>query len=156
MAYPLWKRGVKSIFVSSRRACFLLGWSSNIILRLICPKSHWDEIFSNFWTKSWVNQFETIPVCPLCKIDIFFVQEGLLSNWMINKHYFKAHFVQKQAKRKLTFLTKIMWNLYFYSPGRLVFLTSWSIYLITCWLHDILIYLLNYCSTGISTYWLNI
>ena len=74
---------------------------------------------------------------------------------MINKHYFKAHFVQKQAKRKLTFLTKIMWNPYFYNPGGLVFLTSWSIYLVTCWLHDVLIYLLNYCSTGISSYWLN-
>ena len=37
----------------------------------------------------------------------------------------------------------------------LYFSNRWSIYLITCWLHDIPIYLLIYCSTGILTYWLN-
>ena len=37
-----------------------------------------------------------------------------------------------------------MWNPYFYSPGGLVFVTSWSIYLVTCWLHDLLTYLLNW------------
>ena len=33
----------------------------------------------------------------------FSVWEGLFSNWMTRKHYFKAHFVQKQAKRKIPF-----------------------------------------------------
>ena len=37
-----------------------------------------------------------------------------------------------------------MWNPYFYSPGGLVFVTGWPIYLVTCWLHDILIYLSNW------------
>ena len=31
----------------------------------------------------------------------FFAWEGLFSNWMIRKHYFKARFVHKQAKRKI-------------------------------------------------------
>ena len=48
-----------------------------------------------------------------------------------------------------------MWNPYFYSLGGLIFLASWSVYLVTCWLHDILILLLYYCPTGILTYWLN-
>ena len=46
-----------------------------------------------------------------------------------------------------------MSNPYFYSPGGLVFVNNWSIYLVTCWLHDLLIYTFL---TGISTYWLNI
>ena len=33
----------------------------------------------------------------------FSVWEGLFSNWMTRKHYFKAYFVQKQAKRKIPF-----------------------------------------------------
>ena len=87
---------------------------------------------------------------------------------MISKHYFKA----KLSKIKLRWnlsnfwpeswfnpLKKIQYGDHvksiFYSLEGLVFLTSWSIYLVTCWLHDILIYLLNYCSTGISSYWLN-
>ena len=38
----------------------------------------------------------------------FSVWEGLFSNWMIRKHYFKAHFVQKQAQRKIpTFVQNI-------------------------------------------------
>ena len=76
---------------------------------------------------------------------------------MISKHYFKAQFVQKQSKRKIPIFDQnhglipekkssmaTMWNPYFYSPGGLVFVTSWSIYLVTCWLHDLLTYLLNW------------
>ena len=76
---------------------------------------------------------------------------------MISKHYFKAQFVQKQSKRKFQFWPKAWfnpikkkfsmatkWNPYFYCPGGLVFVTSWSIYLVTCWLHDLLTYLLNW------------
>ena len=44
-------------------------------------------------------------------------------------------------KKKSSMAT--MWNPYCYSPGGLVFLSSWSIYLVTCWLHDLLTYLLN-------------
>ena len=69
----------------------------------------------------------------------FSVWEGLFSNWMIRKHYFKAHLVQKQAKRKIpTFdqnlglipseksslvTLKIQYFLYF---RRACFLTWWS------------------------------
>ena len=87
---------------------------------------------------------------------------------MISKHYFKA----KLSKIKLRWnlsnfwpeswfnpLKKIQYGDHvksiFYSLEGLVFLTSCSVYLVTCWLHDILIYLLNYCSSGKSTYWLN-
>ena len=129
-------------------------------------KLRWN--FSNFWTKSWVNPFETIPICPLCKIDIFSSRKAFfLSGWSANIIW-RPIFVQKQSKRKIPifyrnhgliplkkFSMATMWNPYCCSPGGLVFLTSRSIYLVTCWLHDILIYLLNYCSTGISTYWLN-
>ena len=91
-----------------------------------------------------------------CKINIFLsTKTCFLTGWSTN-FILRPLIVPKQAKRKLPFLTKIIWDPYFYNPGGLVFPTSWSIYLITCWLHDILIYLLNYCSTGISTYWLNI
>ena len=84
------------------------------------------------------------------------------------KHNFKAHlskiklrwnFSNFWPKSWFNPLKKIQYGDHvksiFYSPEGLVFLTSWSIYLVTCWLHDILIYLLNYCSTGISSYWLN-
>ena len=87
---------------------------------------------------------------------------------MISKHYFKAHlskiklrwnFPNFWPKSWFNPLKKIEYGDHvksiFYSLEGLVFLTSWSIYLVTCWLHDILIYLLNYCSTGISSYWLN-
>ena len=72
---------VKSIFVWSRKACFLLGWSSNIISRLICPKSHWDEFFTIFEQ----NHGLTPLTCPLCKIDIFSSREVcFLTGWSKN------------------------------------------------------------------------
>ena len=72
---------VKSIFVWSRKACFLLGWSSNIISRLICPKSHWDEFFPIFEQ----NHRLTPLTCPLCKIDIFSSREVcFLTGWSKN------------------------------------------------------------------------
>ena len=71
---------------------------------------------------------------------------------MIIKHFFKAHFKKTKKKGNCQFLTKVIayllwkkssiattWNPYFYCLGGLVFLTRW--------LHDILIYLLNYLST---------
>ena len=87
---------------------------------------------------------------------------------MISKHYFKANlskiklrwnFPNFWPKSWFNPLKKIQYGDHvksiFYSLEGLVFLTGWSIYLVTCWLHDILTYLLNYCSTGISSYWLN-
>ena len=87
---------------------------------------------------------------------------------MISKHYFKANlskiklgwnFSNFWPKSWFNPLKKIQYGDHvksiFYSLEGLVFLTSWSVYLVTCWLHDILIYLLNYCSSGKSTYWLN-
>ena len=84
------------------------------------------------------------------------------------KHNFKAHLSKIKLRwnfpnfwPKLWFnpLKKIRYGDHvksiFYSLEGLVFLTSCSVYLVTCWLHDILIYLLNYCSSGKSTYWLN-
>ena len=87
---------------------------------------------------------------------------------MISKHYFKANlskiklrwnFPNFWPKSWFNPLKKIQYGDHvksiFYSLEGLVFLTSWSVHLFTCWLHDILIYLLNYCSSGKSTYWLN-
>ena len=87
---------------------------------------------------------------------------------MISKHYFKANLSKIKLRwnfsnfwPKLWFnpLKKIQYGDHvksiFYSLEGLVFLTSCSVYLVTCWLHDILIYLVNYCSSGKSTYWLN-
>ena len=72
---------VKSIFVWSRKACFLLGWSSNIISRLICPKSRWDEFFTIFEQ----NHGLTPSICPLYKIDIFSSRKDcFLTGWSTN------------------------------------------------------------------------
>ena len=107
-------------------------------------------------------------MCPLYKINNCIDCEGLFSNWMIFKHNFKTHL--SKIKLRWNFpnfwpkswfipLKKIQYGdhvkFIFYSLEGLVFLNSWSVYFVTCWLHDILIYLLNYCSSGKSTYWLN-
>ena len=71
--------------------------------------------------------------------------------------------VKKRRKMDPVFVEKwdaaasTKWNPYFYCPGGLVFVTNWSIYLVTCWLHDLLIYLLNWdidVLTDLVTYWL--
>ena len=90
---------VKFIFLWFGRASFLLGLSSDIISTLILSKTklRWNL---QFWPKWWVNPFENVNMSTVLN-RYFFVWEGLFSNWMIRKHHFKAHFVQKQAKRKI-------------------------------------------------------
>ena len=39
-------------------------------------------------------------ICRLCKIHNFVLWDGLFSIWTIIKHYFKAHFVLKQTRKK--------------------------------------------------------
>ena len=107
---PQYGHCVKSIFVYSRKACFLLGWSSNIISRLICPKSNWDEIFLIFDQNFW--PFEKMPVCPMCKIDIFLSRKAcFLSRWSANISS-RPILSKNKQREKFQFLTKIMvWSL---------------------------------------------
>ena len=117
--------------------------------------------------KSWVDPFEKIQYGH-CLKSIFYIlgrlvflldnRQTLLQGLFFPKtneeeicNFWPKSWVDPFKKSSMA----TMWNPYFYSLGGLVFLTSWSIYLVTCWLHDILIYLLIYYLTGISTYWLN-
>ena len=60
---------VKSISFSSRKVCFLTGWSKNIISRPILSKNKRRGNY-DFWPKS-------------CEIHIFIVREGLFSSWTL-------------------------------------------------------------------------
>ena len=115
--------------------------------------------------------FETIPICPLCKMNIYiffssskaFFRTGLSAIIASRPILFKnnqrkiPNFDQNHGLiplKKSSMAT--MWNPYFYSPGGLVFETSWSIYLVTCWLHDISMYLSNWDIDVLTEYLSNL
>ena len=56
-----------------------------------------------FWPKSSVNPFEKKPMWRLWKIIFLQYRRACFLPQRSSKHYFQAHFVQEQTKRKFSF-----------------------------------------------------
>ena len=91
---------VNSIYLYFRRACFLTGWSSNIISKFNLCENKQMGLFATFDDRHGFP-FGKISIWRLCKIHIFFSLERLVFVLDGRQTFFKAHFVSKQTKRKI-------------------------------------------------------
>ena len=91
------------------------------------------------YLKYHIDYFVIQLLSELLKSLFLSVQLGLFSNWMSSKHYFKAYFVKKQAKRKIPIFDQIhgltpfkkspqgdLVKSLFFQSSQACFLTRWA------------------------------
>ena len=82
---------LKSMFILSRKACFLTRTSPNTFSGCILQKTTPSQNFK-FLTKPWTNPFAKIPILWVFETDVFSVQKRLFSIQNVENRFFTIYF----------------------------------------------------------------